>query len=310
MTTALDLLLVAGLILLALHIATVRDERNAIVAFVSFGLLVALAWLRLASVDVALTEAAIGGGVVGLLLLRAEAQLRTSARPSRRQRLGVRALAVVPCAMVAAGLAFVVVHPPVPAPTLAPAAAASLASLGVGNPVTAVLLAYRALDTLLEKVVLVVALLAVWSLARDDAWKGAPSLRPAQVPDPLAFLARVLPPFGLVVAIYLVWVGADAPGGAFQGGTAMAAMWVLAMLAGPARPPDTGSLRLRAMLVGGPVVFLAVGFAGSVFANAFLAYPDSIAKPLIVAIEVALTLSIAAILGMIVAGAPERAPRS
>ncbi len=176
MTTALDLLLVAGLILLALHIATVRDERNAIVAFVSFGLLVALAWLRLASVDVALTEAAIGGGVVGLLLLRAEAQLRTSARPSRRQRLGVRALAVVPCAMVAAGLAFVVVHPPVPAPTLAPAAAASLASLGVGNPVTAVLLAYRALDTLLEKVVLVVALLAVWSLARDDAWKAGAEL--------------------------------------------------------------------------------------------------------------------------------------
>jgi hypothetical protein len=40
--------------------------------------------------------------------------------------------------------------------------------------------------------------------------------------------------------------------------------------------------------------------------GAFLAYPVALAKPLILAIEAALTFSIAATLGLLVAGAPER----
>ena len=40
--------------------------------------------------------------------------------------------------------------------------------------------------------------------------------------------------------------------------------------------------------------------------DAFLAYPVAYAKPLILAIEVAMTLTIAATLGLLLAGAPER----
>ena len=43
-----------------------------------------------------------------------------------------------------------------------------------------------------------------------------------------------------------------------------------------------------------------------VLANAFLAYPSGYAKPLIVAVEFALTLSIGVALGMLAAGPPER----
>ena len=35
----------------------------------------------------------------------------------------------------------------------------------------------------------------------------------------LAFLARTLPPVGLVVGVYIFWIGADLPGGTFQGAT-------------------------------------------------------------------------------------------
>jgi hypothetical protein len=60
----------------------------------------------------------------------------------------------------------------------------------------------------------------------------------------------------------------------------------------------------------GPTLFLAAGFGGIVFAEAFLAYPEGWAKPLIIGIEAALTVSIAAALGMLVAGWPSReAPR-
>jgi hypothetical protein len=47
---------------------------------------------------------------------------------------------------------------------------------------------------------------------------------------------------------------------------------------------------------------------GFVIADAFLAYPEAWAKPLIIVIEIALVLSIAATLGLLVAGPPERAP--
>ncbi len=46
-----------------------RELMGSIVSFIAFGMLMALAWLRLAAPDVALAEAALGGGVTGALLL-------------------------------------------------------------------------------------------------------------------------------------------------------------------------------------------------------------------------------------------------
>ena len=66
--------------------------------------------------------------------------------------------------------------------------------------------------------------------------------------------------------------------------------------------------RLRLVLVAGPAVFLAIGLAGFALADAFLAYPEAYAKPLIIVIEVAMMLSVAATLGLLVAGPPERSP--
>jgi hypothetical protein len=60
-------------------------------------------------------------------------------------------------AIVALSLAAVVVFLPYPAPTLAPAAVENAAATGLSNPVTNVLMAFRAMDTLLEKVVLLLA---------------------------------------------------------------------------------------------------------------------------------------------------------
>jgi multisubunit Na+/H+ antiporter MnhB subunit len=197
--------------------------------------------------------------------------------------------------------------PAEPAPTLAAAAAAHLRELDVGNPVTAVLMAYRAIDTLLEKVVLLLALIGVWSLAPDRFWGGAPGLLPSTRPGgELILLARMLPPIGIVAGIYILWVGAIAPGGAFQGGAVLAAMWLLVMIAGLQAAPEIGRRSLRLVLVGGPAVFLAVGFVGFALPNGFLSYPERITKPLIIVVEVVLTLSIAAILGLLVAGPPER----
>lgn len=287
-----------------------REAFAAAIGFVAYGLLLTVVWVRLAAPDVALTEAAIGSGLTGGLLIGACARLRAgeAAAAAEAPSAALRVAAAVLCILVTAGLAGVVLLLPDPAPTLAPAAMASIGSTGLGNPVTAVLLAYRALDTLLEVVVLLLALLGVWSLAPDRLWGGYPGPRHyADRDGVLAFVARLLPPFGIVVAIHIFWIGSVAPGGEFQAATILAAMWLLAMMAGLAQAPAVSRRRLRLMLVAGPAVFLAVGLAGFVTAGAFLAYPERYAKLLILTIEVPVTLSIAAMLALLVAGPPERA---
>ena len=307
--TLLELVLAAMVLGLAVWTIAARQSYAATVGFVAYGLLVPLIWVRLDAVDVALTEAAIGGGLGGVLLLAAAARLRATEiaslaeTPGPMVRLGAAALsATTTCALAAALLLL-----PDPAPTLAPPAIAHAWATGLANPVTNVLMAFRAMDTMLEKVVLLLAIVGVWSLAPDAAWGGHPG--PRHQADPhgaLAFLARLLPPLGVVVGIYIFWTGADHPGGAFQGGAILAAMWLLVIMAGLADTPPAGSRRLRLLLIAGPGVFLTIGLAGLGLGLAFLAYPPAQAKPLILAIEVAMTLTIAVTLGLLLAGAPER----
>jgi multisubunit Na+/H+ antiporter MnhB subunit len=247
--------------------------------------------------------------LTGALLVGAAARLRSSEGLMTVERPDVilRVLAAVLSAAVATALAVSVLLLPDPAPTLAPAAAENAAATSLANPVTNVLMAFRAMDTMLEKIVLLLALVGVWSLAPDRLWGGRPG--PRHHADPqgvLAFVARVLPPLGIIVGIYLLWTSADHPGGAFQGGTILAAMWLLVMMAGLADAPPVSERRLRLLLLAGPVVFLIVGLGGLAFGDAFLAYPMAYAKPLILAIEFAMILTIAVTLGLLVAGPPER----
>jgi multisubunit Na+/H+ antiporter MnhB subunit len=306
--TAFDMMLTAVVLGLGVWTIAVRDAYSAAVGFVAYGLLIGLIWVRLDAVDVALTEAAIGGGLGGVLLLGAAAQLRgarmmAADTPGQMIRLSAAALS----ASVAAAIAAAVLLLPDPAPTLAPAAVANAGATGLANPVTNVLMAFRAMDTMLEKVVLLLAIVGVWSLATDRAWGGRPG--PRHQADPhgvLAFLARLLPPVGIVVGIYVLWTGAEHPGGAFQGGAILACMWLLAIMVGLTDKPPVSSRWLRFILVAGPGLFLVVGLGGLFFGAAFLAYPPAHAKPLILGIEVAMILTIAATLGLLLAGAPER----
>jgi len=300
-----------ALLILALAVWTVvaRDTFAAVVGFVAYGLLLTLVWVQLAGIDVALTEAALGGGLTGALLIGAAARLRRTEGAARAETPGfpTRLVAALAAVVVTAALAVAVLALPDPAPTLTHETAANIETTGVGNPITAVLLAFRAMDTLLEAIVVLFALVGVWSLAPDRAWGGRPGR--LQRVDPngiLAYLARVLPPIGIVVGIYIFWIGADLPGGKFQGATILAAMWLLAVMAGLADAPPVGRTWLRLALVAGPVVFIAVGALGAVVADAFLAYPDGLAKPLIKVIEWALLPSLTVTLALILAGAPER----
>ena len=309
MRAVVSLVVVLLLLWLAVWTVVARDAFLAVAGFIAYGLLLSLVWVRLYGIDVALTEAAIGGGLTGALLLAAVGRLRGTEAAARSERPGVgtRVLAMALSLGVTAALVLCVLALPEPGPTLAPQVARELPATGVGNPITGVLLAFRALDTLLEAIVLVIALIGVWSLAPDRFWGGRPGMRHHADPDGvLAYFARVLPPIGIVVGIYLLWAGADHPGGKFQSATILAAMWMLAQMAGLADAPAVGNRLLRAGIVAGPLVFVAVGLLGLWTAGDFLGYPQGWAKPMIVAIEVALLPTLVLVLALLMSGAPAR----
>ncbi len=77
---AFDVLLLVSLVWVAWRTLaeTSGGLFRAVVLFIAFGLLLALAWVRLSAPDVALAEAAIGAGVTGALLLVTLARLERS----------------------------------------------------------------------------------------------------------------------------------------------------------------------------------------------------------------------------------------
>ena len=218
----LDVVLALALMGLAWGALASVDLFKAIVLFIAFGLVMALVWVRLNAPDIALAEAAIGAGLTGALLLAAYAKLRTASpdtdvdNASRVRSIPFILISVLTLLLTAA-LGYAVWTLPSDGAGLGNDVAANLDRSGVSNPVTAVLLNFRGYDTLLEVMVLLLALLGAWSLGLSSPRREA---APGLVLDTLS---RLLVPLLILVAAYLLWVGAHAPGGAFQAGAVLAA---------------------------------------------------------------------------------------
>ncbi len=78
MSFAFDVLLAAALLWSGARCLTTARLDQAIVLFIAFGLLLALAWARLSAPDIGLAEAAIGAGLTGALLLDVYGALKRS----------------------------------------------------------------------------------------------------------------------------------------------------------------------------------------------------------------------------------------
>jgi multisubunit Na+/H+ antiporter MnhB subunit len=293
---ALDALLALMLPVIAWRVLATPDLRKAIVLFIALGLTAALAWARLAAPDIALVEAAVGTGVTGALLMSC-LPWAGAPQPSSA-RLGSASshhLALIPAAGVIGCLAWATFALPEPGPGLVDAVSAELARSGVSHPVTAVLLNYRGYDTLLEIVVLVAAAVGIDSVLAPGAEAALVSRRTRTL---VGALARLLVPGFVVVAGYLVWKGSHAPGGAFQAGAVLAAGGVLLLFARRLRPLAFRSPAVRALVLSGLIVFVAVALAPVLAGMRMLEYPLDWAGTLILAIECALVVTIGLVLVM------------
>jgi multisubunit Na+/H+ antiporter MnhB subunit len=204
---------------------------------------------------------------------------------------------------MAGGLGYALLSLPDQAVGLSEQVGANMETSGVQNPVTAVLLNFRGYDTLLEMAVLLVALLGVWSL-------GAAEVHRRVDPEPvLSLLVGGLAPVMILMAGYLLWVGANAPGGAFQAGSVLAAAGVLLLLSSKRYPVRLMGWPLRVILLLGLGTFTMVGMLLLCVSGGFLQYPSGLAGALILFIEAAATLSIGITLAaLFLGGRPHAGP--
>lgn len=294
--------LIAGLTLgLGWAAVSSRDIKRGVVLFIAFGLMLAVVWARLSAPDLALAEAAIGAGLSGALLLAALRDQPETADPDTFIK-GPTALAVnllsIALALVFGWVLVNALNGANPE-RMAGEITAHLADTGVNNPVTAILLSFRAYDTLLELAVLLVAVLGILALG--------PARTPFRAAGPLLDgLIRWLVPLLILTAGYLLWAGADYPGGAFQAGALLAAAAVMLRLGGFAGAGLPKPRFSRILIISGVAAFLLVGTATATIGGlAFLQYPDGWSGTLILVIELAATLAIGTTLGLAyVGGAP------
>ena len=289
--TAFDALLLLSMIVLAWQGVHARNMFRAVVSFMMFGLLTAVAWVRLEAPDIALAEAALGAGLTGALLLATLGRLEGDVSIERASRRAVR----IPLPWAALGLvgatSLLAVALALPAPGLGGRVQEAMPAAGVDAPVTAVLLNFRSWDTLLEIAVMLLAVIALWSLGRDVL--ASPSRLPAPA---LPALVRLLFPLFILSTFYLLWRGGYGPGGAFPAGALLAAGLVLALLAGARVPKRVTGAPLRWALAAGLLTFLAVALAVMAESGVFFAYPEDYAPLLIAVVEIAAGLSIGVML--------------
>lgn len=69
MTITFELILIGALIVCAISALHAKHLLSAVVIFMAYGLVMAVIWALLQSPDLAFTEAAVGAGVTGILLL-------------------------------------------------------------------------------------------------------------------------------------------------------------------------------------------------------------------------------------------------
>jgi multisubunit Na+/H+ antiporter MnhB subunit len=289
---AFDGVLALVLLVLAWQLLRSPNLFKAVVLFISFGLMLSLAWVRLRAVDIALAEAAIGAGLTGALFLTALDRLQRNNQKAGDSLISQpgKAIAAISVLILTGILGWTVWTLPPFSDKMIALISLNMPISGVENPVTAVLLNFRGYDTLLEIGVLLLAAVGVLSVAPSAVMRADSSPSPI-----LILLLRLLLPFIILVSGYILWIGKYAPGGAFQAGAVLAAGGIL--LATAAVRFNLSASKALPLATGiGLLIFLLVALATMMLGGNYLQYPLAQAGTLILVIEAAATLSIAAAL--------------
>ena len=175
MTYSFELPLLVLLILTAGGAIIVKDLISAVLLLGSYSFFLALIWAWLGAADVAFVEAVVGAGLATVFFLLT--LFRTAPKDTRIRRPKPPVVAVVALPLLGLLLLYAANDLPGFGDPASPASTHvsphylenSIADTQTPNVVTSVLMDYRALDTLVETVVVFTSGIACWLLLRRDS---------------------------------------------------------------------------------------------------------------------------------------------
>ncbi len=274
-----------------------RQRLLAVIALGSVGLMVALLFVRFSGPDLAMTQLLVEFVTIVLVLLALfflpPSGPRESGGVRRGRDLGLATLA----GAGAAGLTWALLTRPFDSVS-AFYLAESLPGGGGANVVNVILVDFRGFDTLGEISVLgiaavgIVAMMDRLALAVPAADSEGRRWSDERHPVMLAVVSRVILPFALVVSLYLLLRGHNAPGGGFIAGLVTATAVILQYIA-------NGSSWVRArmptewlgLIGGGVIVATMTGIASWAYRRPFLTtWFDHLHWPVVGDFEVASAL--------------------
>ena len=291
--TAVDLILTLAAVAAVALAVSLPSRRTQVGAFLSLGVILSLIWLRLGSLDVAFAEASLGTGLLSALLVWLVVEPRTHPDARRTSRGSVwftGAAAVLVGALITLGVAAAFLRTDQRLPAWTAAVDAELPAAGLEHDVSAVLLAFRGYDTLLESAVLLLAGVVVLSLGRDGGLNQASDPQP-ELPSILNYFTRLTAPLLLLLGLWLLFAGSSTSGGAFQSGAILAGLMILLRTAGVNVAAFTRTWGLP-LLVVGVIVFILAGAIAPLAGEAWLSWDMDAAFAVILTVEVLLTIGI------------------
>ena len=279
-----------------------------------YGLLSACFFVVLDAVDVAFTEASVGAGISGLLMLAAITITGRKEAPRRHKPFLALFVVLVTGSMLIYGTMDMPYFGAVDAPVHQHVAPRyindSMDEVGIPNIVTSVLGSYRAFDTLGEVAVIFTAGIGVLSLL------SLPRRRKKNLSDEpteqqmherhmvLRIVSKALIPFILLFALYVQFHGDFGPGGGFQAGVIFAAAIILyTMLFGLETAQKVFNPSLIQLLAAvGLLLYASVGVVSMINGANFLDYNVLADDPLagqhigILVIELGVGITVASVM--------------
>jgi multicomponent K+:H+ antiporter subunit A len=254
-----------GVVATAVALWNYRERLVAVIAIGVVGLAVSLAFALLSAPDLALTQLLVEVVTVILMMVVLFYLPATSPPEPSRARLWRDGVLATAAGTGVAAIVYSVLAAPVD--SIAPFfLERSLREGGGTNVVNVIIVDFRGFDTMGEMTVLAIAGLVVYALLagfRVPASFVAPRPDGGFNPLLLQSVTRLLLPFAVLVAIYLLLRGHNLPGGGFIAGLVLAGALVLTRVAGVGPHYDIARLPWQPWIAWGLVAAIGTG-AGAI----------------------------------------------
>ena len=294
----------------SIAVARMRNLFAAVMLFGIYSLLSANIFIVLDAVDVAFTEAAVGAGILTVLMLGTLVMTGYKEKKTSRSSILPLFVVIVTGAVLVYGTLdlppFGAADNPVHTHVVPRYLEDSAKEIGIPNVVTSVLASYRGFDTFGETVVVFTALIGVLTLLGVSLPPKTPAKSANEYPPQpiLPIMAKILIPYILLFALYVQFHGDFGPGGGFQAGVIFAAGFILyALTFGLRESMQLISPKLlRALAAIGVLLYGGTGVASFFLGGNFLNYSVLAHDPLhgqhygIIIIELGVGITVAAVI--------------